>query len=119
LRPDNPALASRLKKAHSLFYVLSIPPGTFRSSTMRSSLFKLVLALPLAVAAIPNLYAATAPASSASSAQTIIDAMTKANAAVVGVKVAAVKGARSAQTLGLNRSGSGVVIGSDGLILTI
>ncbi len=86
---------------------------------MRSSLFKLVLALPLAVAAIPNLYAATAPASSASSAQTIIDAMTKANAAVVGVKVSAVKGARSAQTLGLNRSGSGVVIGSDGLILTI
>ena len=48
-----------------------------------------------------------------------MDAMTKANAAVVGVKVTAVTGARSAQTLGLNRSGSGVVIGRDGLILTI
>lgn len=89
---------------------------------MRSSLLKLiklVFVLPLAIAAFISSHAATAPASTASSAQSIIDAMTKANAAVVGVKVSAVKGARSAQTLGLNRSGSGVVIGSDGLILTI
>jgi serine protease Do len=63
-------------------------------------------------------YAATAP-SPAASAQTIMDAMAKANAAVVGVKVKAVEGARSARTLGLNRAGSGVVIGADGLILTI
>ena len=84
-----------------------------------SRLTKLVFVLPLAIAAFAASQAATAPASSASSAQTIMDAMTKANAAVVGVKVSAVKGARSAQTLGLNRSGSGVVIGSDGLILTI
>ena len=84
-----------------------------------SQLFNLVLALPVALVAAGSGHAATAPSASASSAQTIMEAMTKANAAVVGVKVTAVEGARSAQTLGLNRSGSGVVIGSDGLILTI
>lgn len=89
---------------------------------MRPSPFRLIrlfLALPIAIAACVSSHAATPPAVRDSSAQTIMDAMTKANAAVVGVKVAAVVGARSAQTLGLNRSGSGVVIGSDGLILTI
>ena len=86
---------------------------------MRPSLLKLVLALPFAIAAVASSHGATAPASSHGSTQSIMDAMTKANAAVVGIKVSAVKGARSAQTLGANRSGSGVVIGSDGLILTI
>ena len=87
---------------------------------MRPSLFKLFLALlPITIAAFVSSHAATAPAASPGSAQTIMDAMTKANAAVVGVKVTAVTGARSAQTMGLNRSGSGVVIGRDGLILTI
>ena len=86
---------------------------------MRPSLLKLVWALPFAIAAVAPSHSATAPASSPSSTQSIMDAMTKANAAVVGVKVSAVVGARSAQTLGAKRSGSGVVIGNDGLILTI
>lgn len=60
--------------------------------------------------------AATAPPAGA---QTIMDALTKANAAVVGVRVNVAEGARSAETLGRQRSGSGVVIGPDGLILTI
>ena len=77
---------------------------------------QLTLLLPLALGAAFPTYAATA---AAPSAQNIMDAMAKANAAVVGVKVRAVEGARSARTLGLNRSGSGVVIGNDGLILTI
>lgn len=51
--------------------------------------------------------------------QVSADALAKANAAVVGVQVTAVEGARSAETLGKQRSGSGVVIGPDGLILTI
>ena len=55
----------------------------------------------------------------AADSQAIMAALTKANAAVVGVKVTAVDGARSVQTLGANRSGSGVVIGADGLVLTI
>ena len=83
---------------------------------MRPSIAKLILALPLAAAMFMPGHAATAPAPSA---QSIMDAMAKANAAVVGVRVKAVAGARSARTLGLNRSGSGVVIGNDGLILTI
>ena len=86
---------------------------------MRPTLLKLVFTLPFALAAVVSSHAATAPASSPSSTQSIMDAMTKANAAVVGVKVSAVEGARSAQTLGAKRRGSGVVIGSDGLILTI
>ena len=88
-------------------------------SRLRSSLVSrpLLAALLVGLACLQPVMAATA--STTSSAQNIMDAMTKANAAVVGVKVTAVKEARSARTLGLNRSGSGVVIGSDGLILTI
>ncbi|MDB5753506.1 MAG: signal protein [Ramlibacter sp.] len=51
--------------------------------------------------------------------QAMIDALTRANEAVVGIEVTAADGARSAETLGRQRSGSGVVIGPDGLILTI
>ncbi len=51
--------------------------------------------------------------------QVMLDALARANAAVVGVKVTAADGARSAETLGQRRAGSGVVIGQDGLILTI
>jgi serine protease Do len=58
-------------------------------------------------------------ASSPAISQAAIEALTRANAAVVGVEVTAVDGARSADTLGHRRSGSGVVIGQDGLILTI
>ena len=61
-------------------------------------------------------HTATAPPSSVSS---LMETMNKAHAAVVGVKVTAVEGARSAETLGARRSGSGVVIGPDGLVLTI
>ena len=49
----------------------------------------------------------------------LMEAMAIAQAAVVGVKVTAVEDARSAETLGLRRTGSGVVIGPDGLVLTI
>jgi serine protease Do len=51
--------------------------------------------------------------------QAAIDALTKANAAVVGLDITVTEDARSAETLGDHRVGSGVVIGSDGLILTI
>jgi S1-C subfamily serine protease len=51
--------------------------------------------------------------------QAAVDALTKASLAVVGLQVTAAEGARSADTLGRERSGSGVVIGPDGLILTI
>ena len=83
---------------------------------MRASIAPLILLLPLAFGAV---FPAQAASAAAPGAQSIMDAMAKANAAVVGVRVKAVEGARSARTLGLNRSGSGVVIGNDGLILTI
>ena len=80
----------------------------------------LTLSVLVACSAVSSAYAATAPAADTSvSATAIMNAMAKANAAVVGVKVKAVEGARSARTLGVRRSGSGVVIGNDGLILTI
>ncbi|RZJ25971.1 MAG: serine protease [Haliea sp.] len=52
-------------------------------------------------------------------AQVMMDALARAHAAVVGVRVTAASDARSAESLGQRRSGSGVVIGQDGLILTI
>src|SRR6476620_4504798 len=52
-------------------------------------------------------------------AQTTINALARASAAVVGIKVSVDEEARSAETLGQRRTGSGVVIGADGLVLTI
>ncbi len=46
-------------------------------------------------------------------------ALARANASVVGVEVTAIEDARSIATLGRVREGSGVVIGKDGLVLTI
>jgi serine protease Do len=46
-------------------------------------------------------------------------ALQRAQQAVLGVQAVAVDEARSANTLGKARSGSGVVIGADGLVLTI
>jgi len=56
-------------------------------------------------------------------AQTPIEAqsraLNRASAAVVGLRAKAVEDARTATTLGRQRQGSGVVIGADGLVLTI
>ena len=52
-------------------------------------------------------------------AQAMIDALSRANEAVVGLRVSVAEDARSAETLGQRRRGSGVVIDRDGLILTI
>ncbi len=82
---------------------------------LRHALSGLALASGLVLVATSH---AAAPAATPP-AQAVIEALTRANAAVVGVKVTAAEGAKSASTLGRNRSGSGVVIGPDGLILTI
>ena len=63
-----------------------------------------------------NAFGATEPAPPDPAA---VEALTKAHAAVVGVQVTATEDARSAETLGRRRVGSGVVIGADGLVLTI
>jgi S1-C subfamily serine protease len=67
-------------------------------------------------AVAPPTIQATAPRS-AIEAQSL--ALTRAHAAVVGLNVTAIEDARSAATLGLERQGSGVVIGSDDVVLTI
>jgi serine protease Do len=46
-------------------------------------------------------------------------ALARANAAVIGIEVVAVDDARSIATLGKERQGSGILIGDDGLVLTI
>jgi S1-C subfamily serine protease len=62
---------------------------------------------------------ASPTASPDASQAAVVDALSRASAAVVGVRVTAADEARSTATLGKERAGSGVVIGSDGLILTI
>ena len=83
----------------------------FRTCVRRLAglLFALALVQMPACAATP----------SSSQQQAAIEALKRANAAMVGVDVIAVEGSRSAETLGRARSGSGVVIGPDGLVLTI
>ena len=76
----------------------------------------LAVSLAISLAAFRPSFAAPA---SPPSVQSIMEAMNRANAAVVGLRVTAVEGARSAESLGARRTGSGVVIGPDGLILTI
>jgi serine protease Do len=78
--------------------------------------FNILLAALLSCGVPAASFAATPPPVDA---QAVINALTRANAAVVGVQVTVADGARSAETLGKQRSGSGVVIGPDGLILTI
>jgi S1-C subfamily serine protease len=47
------------------------------------------------------------------------EALARANGAVVGIDVIALEDARSIATLGRERQGSGILIGNDGLVLTI
>ena len=86
----------------------------------RRILLQLVLTL-VALAALP--LEASVARSVADTAVTREDAgyqrLVDAANAVVGVKVKAIANARSNDTLGQDRSGSGVVIGKEGLVLTI
>ncbi len=73
-----------------------------------------LVALPAEAAAVRSV-ADTIPQKEDANYQRLVDA---ANA-VVGVKVKALPNARSNDTLGQERTGSGVLIGQDGLVLTI
>jgi S1-C subfamily serine protease len=70
----------------------------------------------LLLAAIPLVLAASPPRPDA---QVQVQALQRAGDAVVALRVTVTEGATSADSLGVRRSGSGVVIGPDGLILTI
>ena len=110
IRPHNHTFLARLR--HHTYTAVCVAATTAAYITA-------CLATCLALIALPAAHAATKPAAAAATSQATIDALSRANQSVVGVQVVATEGARSAQTLGARRSGSGVVIGPDGLILTI
>ncbi len=100
-------------------------PSPLRSSHRRRTGLALAVCL-LASAGGAGLARAESPPGVAAPANAVLArieqrkvALTRANAAVVGVEVVAVEDARSIATLGRVREGSGVVIGDDGLVLTI
>jgi S1-C subfamily serine protease len=86
-----------------------------RSRPYRRSAWFTTALLACSLTGIPSQAATAVP----DSAQSAISAFARANAAVVGVRVTVAEDAASAEALGKDRSGSGVVIGPDGLILTI
>ena len=75
----------------------------------------------LLIAAMPALGAAPAAAPSAPAPENpaTYQHLVDASRAVVGIKVKALPNARSNQTLGSERTGSGVLFGKQGLVLTI
>jgi S1-C subfamily serine protease len=83
----------------------------------------LALAFCLGIATVPCLaaapLAAPAPAPAKSEASASHQQLLDAANAVVGIKVKAIGNARSSKTLGTERSGSGVVIAPENLVLTI
>ena len=74
-----------------------------------------IAALPSVAGIIRSAAAPLAPKVDEAQYQRLIEATN----AVVGIKVKAIPNARSIETLGAERRGSGVLIGKDGLILTI
>src|SRR5438046_1283136 len=62
---------------------------------------------------------ALSPGSAATPSADRSHALQRALAAVVGIETVAIEDAGSVATLGQEREGSGVVIGADGLVLTI
>lgn len=87
-----------------------------RSTAVVASLL-LALALPAAGAASPA--APGKPADPAPQEDTTWRALQEAAGAVVAVRTQALGNARSAETLGADRSGSGILIAPSGLVLTI
>jgi serine protease Do len=96
-------------------------PRYFQSSAFNRAALQACIALMVSLGIGSYSQAATPPLGSNAvlSTQETMDALTRASQAVVGVQVEAAEGARSIETLGPRRAGSGVVIGADGLVLTI
>jgi serine protease Do len=82
-------------------------------------LLALLWGAPAALAAPSELETAASAEAISAELRAKTEALARASAAVVGVRVIAVEDARSIATLGRARQGTGVVIGDDGLVLTI
>ena len=91
-------------------------PRAILTTLLRTAIACAVLAsLPVTAGVIPSSAPATAPRVNEAQYTQLVEATN----AVVGIKVKALPNARSNETLGVERLGSGVVIPKDGLILTI
>ena len=91
------------------------------AKTMAALMATLAARLTVALSATLALAAALAPPARAqdSAIEAQSRALSRASDAVVGLRATALDDARSAAALGHERLGSGVVIGADGLVLTI
>jgi len=111
-------LATVSKQAHSPVGKQSAARGFTMRKLFRSAQPTLCLVLAIAThMCMPSANAAETV--DAPTAQTQIAQLSRANAAVVGLRVAVGDDASSAETLGRARTGSGVLIDKSGLILTI
>ena len=88
-----------------------------RRSSWRAMMSAAVLCLSPVIGSAQTEPAAGASARAGHAAAS--QALENAHAAVVGIQVVAVDSARSAETLGRERRGSGVLIDAEGLVLTI
>jgi S1-C subfamily serine protease len=93
-----------------------------RHAALRAACLTALVAFVALAGALFNVAALAAmpvPAAAASEIETQSRALNRASDAVLGVRALAIEEARSNTTLGRARQGSGVVIGRDGLVLTI
>ncbi len=99
----------------------------FASSQVRAARWRRTIAAIVALAALGSgAFAADEPATESADARAVVArleankaALLRASNAVVGIETVAVDDARSIATLGRERQGSGILIGDDGLVLTI
>ena len=110
LRPRRPGVGARLGWTAWTVFLALVAAGLL-------TLLPPVLAADLP-AAVPNAAPNPAP-NAAGHSEARSAALLRATDAVIGLQVMALDDARSAATLGRARSGSGVVISADGLVLTI
>jgi len=90
-------------------------PASFVSILRALAACAAIATLPCSAGIIRSAAAPSAPRVNEAQYEQLVDATN----AVVGLKVKAIANARSNETLGAERLGSGVLIGKDGLILTI
>jgi S1-C subfamily serine protease len=93
--------------------------GSGRTLVARIRWIAFSFALGAAFFAVTAAWAGPPAATDAASASAQVRALKRAGDAVVALNVTVIEGATSGDSLGQRRSGSGVVIGPDGLILTI
>ena len=104
---------------------MQAPDARFRRSRSLAKRWRAIaVAAASVIAAVGSLSGslpafAAAPPTQIFSISTQLETLERASAAVVGLRIDTIEGAKSVESLGQTRTGSGVLIGDDGLILTI